>query len=61
MRYRLAVFDFDGTLVDTRRPITLSVNRTLDALGYERRPVAEIEELIALLEEMKDKRPFAEK
>jgi len=48
MRYRLAVFDFDGTLVDTRRPITLSANRTLDELGYEQRPVAEIEELIGL-------------
>ena len=48
MRYRLAVFDFDGTIVDTRLPITLSVNRALGEFGFGQRPVADIEELIGL-------------
>jgi len=25
VRYTLAIFDFDGTIVDTRRPITMAV------------------------------------
>ena len=37
MRYRLAVFDFDGTIADTRTPISLSANRALAELGYEPR------------------------
>ena len=48
MRYRLAIFDFDGTIADTRRPITLSVNRALEELGYPRRDHADIQELVGL-------------
>jgi len=48
VKYRLAIFDFDGTLVDTRRPITMSVNRTLADAGFGRREAAEIEQWIGL-------------
>ena len=48
MRYGLAVFDFDGTILDTRRPITMSINRALDDMGYEPRVVDEIQQLIGL-------------
>ena len=48
MRYALAIFDLDGTIVDTRRPITMSVNRTLEEAGHARREVAEIEQWIGL-------------
>jgi len=48
MRYSLAIFDFDGTLVDTRRPITLSVNRAIEEAGFARREGAEIQQWIGL-------------
>lgn len=45
-RLQLVTFDLDGTLVDTAGEIAEAANRTLDALGFERRPPAEIEALI---------------
>ncbi|MHC4953901.1 MAG: HAD family hydrolase [Planctomycetota bacterium] len=48
MRYPLAVFDFDGTIADTRRPITLSANRALEELGYERRADEDVQQLVGL-------------
>jgi len=48
MKYRLAIWDFDGTILDTRRPITMSINRTLSETGRAQRDVAEIQQLIGL-------------
>lgn len=42
----LISFDLDGTLVDTASEIAEAANRTLDAHGVPRRPVAEITLLI---------------
>ncbi|HEX5135908.1 MAG TPA: HAD family hydrolase [Planctomycetota bacterium] len=42
MRYRAAVFDFDGTLVDTREPILLGLKHALAARGRTAPPDAEI-------------------
>ncbi|MEM8884156.1 MAG: HAD family hydrolase [Planctomycetota bacterium] len=48
MRYRTAVFDFDGTIADTREPITLSANRALAERGFAERPPADVLELVGL-------------
>ena len=48
MKYRLAIRDFDGTILDTRRPITMSVNRVLAHAGHARRAGEEIRQLIGL-------------
>ncbi len=40
--FELVMFDMDGTLVDSRQDIALSVNLTLDELGLPNRPPAEI-------------------
>ena len=45
-RIDLVSFDLDGTLVDTAAEIAEAINRTLEAQGIERRPVAEIGLLI---------------
>lgn len=42
MRYRAAVFDFDGTLVDTREPILLGLKRALATVGRTPPPDPEI-------------------
>lgn len=43
---RIAIFDLDGTILDTIGDITASANRALSALGYKRRTVAEIRSFI---------------
>lgn len=48
MRYRLAVWDFDGTIADTRRPISLSANRALARLGYPECPDGDVQQLVGL-------------
>jgi HAD superfamily hydrolase (TIGR01549 family) len=48
VRYRLAVFDFDGTIADTRKPISLSANRALEELGYAPRSHHDVQQLIGL-------------
>jgi len=48
MPYRLAVFDFDGTIADTRTPITLSANRALVETGFPARADADVQELVGL-------------
>ena len=40
-RYRAAVFDFDGTLVDTREPILAGLRHALAARGRTPPPDAE--------------------
>lgn len=53
MRYRLAVFDFDGTLVDSAFPIVAAVNAALGDVGLPARPAAEVLALVGLpLEEV---------
>ncbi len=42
MRYKAAVFDFDGTLVDTREPILLGLKRALATAGRTPPPDPEI-------------------
>lgn len=39
MRYRLCIFDLDGTLADTVASIAYSANLTLEKLGYPKQPV----------------------
>ena len=46
MRYTILSFDLDGTLVDTAGEIAESANLTIEDFGVERRPVAEITQLI---------------
>jgi len=48
VRYRLVVFDFDGTLVDTREPILLSINAALRSVGLPAREPHEILPLVGL-------------
>lgn len=46
MSLGLVSFDLDGTLLDTAGEIAEAANRTLESMGLERRPVAEIRLLI---------------
>ncbi len=46
MTYQLITFDLDGTLVDTAGEIAEAANRTIVELGFARRPVDEITNLI---------------
>jgi phosphoglycolate phosphatase len=46
--YRLVIFDFDGTIADTRESIVTTVHATLERLGRPSLPTALIEELIGL-------------
>jgi phosphoglycolate phosphatase len=47
-RYRLVIFDFDGTLADTKVGIAETVNRTLTTFGHPSVPNARIHELAGL-------------
>ena len=42
MRYELAVFDFDGTLMDTREAIVATIQEVLGAEGFDPPPADEI-------------------
>ncbi|HMO50069.1 MAG TPA: HAD family hydrolase [Kiritimatiellia bacterium] len=39
MKYTAAIFDLDGTLIDSIRDIAESMNRTLEAMGFPAHPV----------------------
>lgn len=47
-KYRLLLFDFDGTLVDTVEDIAYYANQALVKAGYSRHSVAEVKEAIGL-------------
>jgi len=44
--YKAVIFDLDGTLIDSKKDIALSVNRTLEALGLSQKRIEEIYSLI---------------
>jgi phosphoglycolate phosphatase len=46
MNYKAAVFDLDGTLLDTLGDLTDAVNATMDFYGYPRRTVAEVRSFV---------------
>ncbi len=48
MRYRLVVFDFDGTLCDTSWPIVESANAALRAVGRPERTAKEVLDQVGL-------------
>ena len=39
MKFRLCIFDLDGTLADTLASIAYSANLTLERFGYPKQPV----------------------
>lgn len=45
-KYRLAVFDMDGTILDTIFDISTAVNNTLQKWGYEERTVDEVKSAV---------------
>ena len=48
MRYRLAIFDFDGTLSDSLAKITGVTNRALSSFGLPERSLEDVRSLVGL-------------
>lgn len=48
MRYALAIFDFDGTLVDSFGTIAGVANRALESMGFAARTVADVRPLVGM-------------
>jgi phosphoglycolate phosphatase len=46
-KYKLAIFDFDGTLFDTRRAIAHCIQRTFDVRGQARPPATAISRTVS--------------
>lgn len=46
MKYKLAIFDLDGTLLDTLEDLKNSVNHSLSVFGYEERSQDEIKSFV---------------
>ena len=46
MKYKIAIFDLDGTLLDTLQDLAISTNYALDSLGYEKRTTEEIRQFV---------------
>ena len=42
MRYQTAIFDMDGTILETLEDMWASVNVTMDHVGYPRRTMDEV-------------------
>lgn len=46
MKYKLAIFDLDGTILDTLEDLTDAVNYTLNQYGYPERTITEIRSFV---------------
>lgn len=46
MKYRMVIFDLDGTLLDTLKDIALSVNAVLDQFGFKKHPISDYRYLV---------------
>jgi phosphoglycolate phosphatase len=51
MSIRLIIFDFDGTLGDTRRNIITTMQMTIEELHLPNRSEEEMEDILAIVEE----------
>ena len=46
MKYKIAIFDLDGTLLDTLQDLTDSTNFALESFGYPKRTQAEVRSFV---------------
>ena len=46
MSYKLAIFDMDGTILDTLNDLTDSVNYALEASGFPKRTISEVKSFV---------------
>ena len=46
MRYQTAIFDMDGTILETLEDMWASVNVTMDHVGYPRRTMDEVRRFV---------------
>ena len=46
MKYKIAIFDLDGTLLDTLQDLTASTNFALESCGYPKRTATEIRSFV---------------
>jgi phosphoglycolate phosphatase len=46
MKYKIAIFDLDGTLLDTLQDLAISTNFALEASGYPKRTLQEIRSFV---------------
>ena len=46
MKYKIAIFDLDGTLLDTLQDLAISTNYALEACGYPKRTVEEVRSFV---------------
>ena len=46
MRYQTAIFDMDGTILETLEDMCASVNVTMDHVGYPRRTMDEVRRFV---------------
>ena len=46
MKYKIAIFDLDGTLLDTLQDLAISTNHALESFGYPKRTTEEIRQFV---------------
>ena len=46
MKYKIAIFDLDGTLLDTLQDLAISTNHALKSFGYQKRTTDEIRQFV---------------
>ena len=46
MKYQLAIFDLDGTILDTLEDLTISLNVALEQSGYPKRSIEEVRRFV---------------
>ena len=46
MKYKIVIFDLDGTLLDTLRDLAISTNYALEFFGYQKRTTEEIRQFV---------------